>query len=375
MGTQFGGYHWNKAEKDGRIRPGRGPLFTRRVYPSRAPRLRKDALSSGVPRRTADRWEAPVRSVLLPPAGPTPAWMTGHRLGPDGWTGCDLEPYRWDILTRLRCHWLLAQDCVGSGWCAAAAHGLPYWADSESVVLLSRRLRRNPTTPGGPVFRRLRDSLPTVNIDPRFPDLRVVDAPTAAAQCVATILAGKKTWWAPVVPGFTDVEVRAIQFIDAFYQCTLVTGDDVLAGARHIVDRRRVKRLLELSDEGAQSPMETILRLIVRDELPSSCSWTSQATISLEDGEVLDEYEARHFRGKKTTPDLVCRELQVALYYDGRHHTNAEQQDTDFRLYQKLKTLGWEAVRINKDLIRDRDELLEHVRHAVATALRLRRTR
>lgn len=315
-----------------------------------------------------------MRSVLLPPADPTPAWMTGHRLGPDGWTGCEPEPYRWDILTRLRCHWLLARDCVGAGWCAAAAHGLPYWADNESVVLLSRRLRRNPTAPGSPVFRRLRDNLPTVNVDLRFPDLRVVDAPTAAAQCVATILAEKKTWWTPDVPGLTDVEVRAVQFIDTFYQCTLVAADDILAGARHIVDRRRVKRLLELSDEGAQSPMETILRLIVRDELPSCCSWTSQVTISLEDGAVLDEHEARHFRGKRTTPDLVCHELQVALYYDGRHHTNAEQQDTDFRLYQKLKTLGWEAVRINKDLIRDRDELLEHVRHAVATALRLRQT-
>lgn len=132
--------------------------------------------------------------------------------------------------------------------------------------------------------------------------------------------------------------------------------------------------LLALGDTGAQSPMETIMRLIVRDELPSPCSWTSQVTISLEDGEVLDEDEARHFRSKKTTPDLACPDLRVALYYDGRHHTNAEQQETDFRLYQKLKTLGWEAVRINKDLIRDRDEMLEHVRHAVATALRLRRT-
>lgn len=297
--------------------------------------------------------------------------MAGHRLGPDGWTSCEPGPYRWDILTRLRCHWLLARDCVGAGWCAAAAHGLPYWADNGPVVLLSPRLRRNPTTPGGPVFRRLRDDLPTVNVDPRFPGLRVVDAPTAAAQCLATILAGKKTWWAPVVPGLTDVEVRATQFIDAFYQCTLVTADDILAGARFIVDRRRLKKLLALCDDGAQSPMETVMRLIVRDEIPAHCSWTSQVIISLEDGEVLDEDEARHVRGKRTTPDLACQELRVALYYDGRHHTGEEQRETDFRLYQKLKTLGWEAVRINKDLIRDRDELLGHVRHAVATALRL----
>lgn len=370
MGTQSGGHHWNTAVRHGRIRPGRGPLFTRRVYPSRTPRLRREALSSGVPRRTADRWDAPVRGVLLPPA-PTAAGTDGHRLGPDGWSGCDPDPYRWDILTRLRCHWLLAQDCVGAGWCAAAAHGLPYWADGEPVLLLSRTLRRNPTTPGGAVFRRLRDGQPTVNVDARFPGLHVVDAPTAAAQCVATILAGKKTWWTPGVPGLPDEEVRAAQFIDAFRQCTTLTAGDFLTGARHIVDRRRLTRLLELSDGGAQSPMETVLRLVVRDELPAHCAWTSQVTISLEDGGTLDGEEERHFRGRRTTPDLVCRELQVALYYDGRHHAGAEQQETDFRLYQKLKTLGWEAVRVNKELLRDREEMLDHVRHAVATALRL----
>lgn len=372
MGTQFGGHHWNNAETSGRIRPGRGSVFTRRVYPSRVPRLRKDALADGVPRRKVDMWEAPVRSVLLPPAGPSPSWMARHRLGPDGWTNCETEPYRWDIVTRLRCHWLLAQDCVGAGWCAAAAHGMPYWADSERVVLLSRRLRRNGTTPDAPVYRKLGEHLRTVAVDPAFPRMRVVDAPTAAAQCLATVLAGKKSWWVPGIPGYTDPEVRAVQFIDAYYQCTLITAADILHGARHIVDRRRLAALLALSDTGAQSPMETVMRLIVRDEIPSHCTWTSQVTISLEDGEVLDDDVARNFRGRRTTPDLACQELRVALYYDGGHHTSDEQRETDFRLYQKLKTLGWEAVRINKDLIRDRDELLAHVRNAIATALRLR---
>lgn len=368
MGTQFGGFQWVRAENTGRIRPGPGPYFTRRVYPSRIPRLRRAVLASGIPRRKADTWDAPVRGALLPPPGPTPAWLTGHRLGPDGWTGCETHPYRWDILTRLRCHWLRARDCVGAGWSAAAAHGLPYWADSEPVILLSPTLRRNRSSPHAPVFRRLRDDVTTVRIDPHMRELQVVSAPVAAAQCLATILAGKKTWWVPDVPGFTDREVRAVQFIDAFFQCTLVTAADLLAGARHVVDRDRLEALLDLCDDGAQSPMESVMRLIVRDEIPGHHRWTSQVTVSLQDGSVLDDRLSEP--GVSTTPDLACRGLQVALYYDGRHHTSPEQEETDFLLYQQLETLGWEAVRINKALIRDRGEMLDHVRHAVDTAQR-----
>jgi hypothetical protein len=358
----FGGPAWTDAEDSGRIRPGRGPLFTRRVYPFRAPALRRDALRDGVPRRTVDRADRPVRGVVLPPEddydGPA-------RLGPDGWCSEDPGPYLWDIITRLRACWLLAPAAVGGAWCAAAAHGLPHWADSEQVLLHSGRMRRNPTGPGTPVYRPLPKHARTVCVDPLFPELKVVDAATAAAQCLATILSGKKQWWVPTVPGLTDREVRAVQFIDAYYQCTHLTDTDILAGARNIVDRVRLAALLELCDQGAESPMETVLRLVVRDELPAGHAWTSQVTVSLADGVVVD---GATFRGKRTTPDLACPALKVALYYDGAHHEDQEQTETDFRMFQALKKIGWEAVRINRDLLNDRAELLEHIRGAIVRA-------
>jgi hypothetical protein len=45
-------------------------------------------------------------------------------------------------------------------------------------------------------------------------------------------------------------------------------------------------------------------------------------------------------RGKKTTPDLACTGLRVALYYDGQHHDGDDQTDTDFRLFQQIKDPG-----------------------------------
>ncbi|MEY8566422.1 hypothetical protein [Corynebacterium sp.] len=348
----FGGIHWNQAARDGRIRPGRGPNFTRRVLPTRIPVLRTAELSRGTPRSAVDTWEKPVRRVVLPPL-PEGADTTS-RLGPRGY-GDDPSPYPWDVVTRARALWLLTRDAVVGGWAAAALHGLPHWADNERVVLLSTRTRRNNTGTHGAVFRAFTPGTQTVSPDPAFPGMQVVTAATAAAQCLATILTGKKTWYVHRVPGMEDRHVRAVQFIDAMYQCTHLTAGTVLAGARGIVCRRTLKRLLALTDYGAQSPMETVLRLVVRDRLPDGCRWTSQVRIDLG-------------KGRSTVPDLACPELGVALYYDGRHHDAAGQTDTDFTLFQRLKNKDWEAVRVNRALLADLEELSEQLQGAVLRA-------
>lgn len=158
-----------------------------------------------------------------------------------------------------------------------------------------------------------------------------------------------------------DREVRAVQLIDAFYQCTHVTARQILVAARGTVSRRVLKRVLALCDQGTQSPMETVLRLLVRDTLADVAGdhvWSSQVTVVL----------GTWYR-KRTTPDLACVELKVALYYDGRHHDEDDQNDTDFRLFQQLKDLGWEVVRVNRDLLSDLEELMKQVDAAIARAV------
>ncbi len=353
---EFGGYHWDRAARDGRIRPGRGPTFARRVFPMRVPVLRTAALACGTPRSVVDSWEKPVRRVVLPPLPENTD--TSSRLGPCGY-GDDPSPYLWDIITRTRALWLLTRDAVVGGWSAAGLHGLPHWADNEIVVLLSTRTRRNNTGTNGAVFRAFAVGTETVTPDPEFPEMQVVTAATAAAQCLATILTGKKTWYVHHVPGMQDRHVRAVQFIDAMFQCTHLTTGRILEGARGIVCRRTLKRLLALTDYGAQSPMETVLRLVIRDELPDDHRWTSQVRIDLG-------------KGRSTVPDLACPELGVAVYYDGRHHDRTGQTDTDFMLFQKLKNAGWEAVRVNRTLLADLEELMEQLQGAILRATEAR---
>ena len=145
-------------------------------------------------------------------------------------------------------------------------------------------------------------------------------------------------------------------------QCTHLTAETVLAGARGIVCRWTLRRLLALTDYGAQSPMETVLRLVVRDALPAGHRWTSQVRVDLG-------------KGQSTVPDLACPELGVALYYDGRHHDGADQTDTDFMLFQRLKNAGWEALRVNRALLGDLEELVEQLQGAVLRAQAARGSR
>ena len=362
-----GGSLWDDAAADGRIRPGRGPYFTRRVLPVRLPVARAGLVAAGVRRSVLARDYATLtRGVLILLACDAD---DGTASLPD--TGGEPGRYRYDIITRSRAFEVTRPGGVRGYWAAAAHLGLVYWADSSAVVIHRGRNKRGSLTDDGPVsypvFRPLPTGAGTVTPDPAFPDLQVVDAATCAVQCLTTVLTGKKTWWVPVVPGLASVTVRAVQFLDAFFQCTWLTPQDVAVAARNHIDRRQVADILALTDPGfgAQSPMETALRLIVREELPARHLWTSQVHVSLTDGSV----QAGGSAVRCAVPDLACPELKVALFYDGGHHDAAAQVDTDFDMVQSLRDVGWEVVRVNKTLLKKRSVMLKQLRAAIARGL------
>lgn len=135
-----------------------------------------------------------------------------------------------------------------------------------------------------------------------------------------------------------------------------MTVRQITAAARHRIDAAELKMLCALADPGfgAESPRETVLRLIVRDELPAGFSWSTQVAVDL--GTTV------------TRPDIACPELKIALYYDGAHHAEGETTDTDFRLFQKLRDKRWEAVRVNSAAMKERTEMMENIRNAIGRA-------
>ncbi|WP_334143064.1 DUF559 domain-containing protein [Corynebacterium nuruki] len=351
----------SQAERDGRIPAGRGLEHSRRVYPRPAPVRRTTLTGQGLTRTRISRLFRPLTKGVVV-AVEQEDMPEEFRVTPE-----DCDGFHADIITRARAHWLLNMLTVIGYWAALAYHGVPYWCDGAPVVLLTSGSPRGEArswlarlTPTVPVFRRFRSGTPTVCPDPEFPRMKVVTAPVAAAQCLKSLLRGTFGWTVPGnVPGLTVREVRAVQLLDAVYQCTYLTAAAVREGARRLVDREVLDRLLALADTGAQSPRETLLRLYVRDALPPGFHWTSQVTVRLDP-------DGRPW--KHLIADLACEELKIALFYDGSYHRAEERRSIDFSQVQQLRALGWEAVRVDAALMRDVAEMMEQVTASIARA-------
>lgn len=324
-----------------------GPAHTRRALPRTLPQRRRDLLASkAVTRWRLDKTYVTVASGLVVPRSALPE---------------DVRPFGGfpaDAVTRARAHSMNNPDTVVGEWGAAALHGLwTDWPDSAPTVLFADRgskgnsnSRTAARLPLRPVFRRLPHGLPVTRPDPRLPALRAVDPATAAAQCLWSVLHGRHTWAHLHIPGVDDRLHRAVQFVDAFTQCTGLSHGDIRAASADRVDARTTAEVLGMCDYGAQSPMETVLRLIVTPLLPDNLTWESQVRVDV---------EGRTLPGG-TVPDLACRELRVALYYDGGHHDSLRQRETDLQLTQAMMNDGWEVCRFT--------------RHGIRSTTRVRRT-
>lgn len=299
--------------------------------PPIVPRKRSELLSSGkVSRRVLDRdWTTVARGRVIPPPRKDPASFGG---------------FPASALDRARAQGQNHPGAIVGGWSACPFHGLgPDWADSAPTILFARRghTGRSVTaaavqTPLRPVIYPIPASgLPVIYPDPYLPDLAVVDAPTATAQCLGAVLDRRHGWPVLGIPQMSTELIRGVQLVDAFRHSTGVSCQDIRCAARHRVGADRITPVLELSDPGAESPMETILRLLALGCLPPGYRWESQLDLG---------------RGQwgGTSPDLACRELRIALYYDGAHHDSPAVRTRDKAIDRQLETEGWRVLRFNR---------------------------
>ncbi len=267
-----------------------------------------------------------------------------------------------NALDRARAHALNHPDAILGSWSACPFHNLgPDWADSAPTVLYADRghTGRSDTsiavlTPLRPVIYPVpADGLAVIRPDPHLPDLTVVDAPTAVVQCLSSVLDGLHRWRVLGIPQMRAKLICGVQLVDAFRYSTGVSCDDIRAAARKRIAADRVSTVLNLSDGGAESPMETILRLLVLECLPPGYRWVSQLDLG---------------RGRcgGTAPDLACPELKIALYYDGASHDSPEVRARDKAIDRQLEGEGWQVLRFNRA-----DIGVASVRHAVQNALDL----
>ncbi len=122
-------------------------------------------------------------------------------------------------------------------------------------------------------------------------------------------------------------------------------------GARGL---NRLRRVLELVDGGAESPYESLTRLIlVQAGLPPP-----QTQVR-----AVDEFGFTVAR-----VDMAWPEKRVAVEYDGAHHwTDPRQRRRDIERLAELESLGWIVIRISSDMLRTPAAIVARVRAALAS--------
>jgi hypothetical protein len=145
---------------------------------------------------------------------------------------------------------------------------------------------------------------------------------------------------------------QAVARLDALMRATPFSTEDVLQLAQRYPAARGIRRLrsvLHLVDDGASSPKESWLRLLLIDAgLPTP---TTQIP-------VVDGYRALAML------DMGWPEFGVAVEYDGDHHRSDRRQyvKDQWRL-RKLAELGWIVIRV---IAEDKPEdVIDRVRRAL----------
>ncbi|WP_425661105.1 DUF559 domain-containing protein [Agrococcus sp. DT81.2] len=106
-------------------------------------------------------------------------------------------------------------------------------------------------------------------------------------------------------------------------------------GARGL---QRARRALALVRVGAESPRESLLRLLIIGALPAP-------TLQHEVFDATGAFVARL--------DLSWPRLKLGVEYDGDHHADPAQQERDRIRLEKLRALGWHVIVVTKDDLLD----------------------
>ena len=132
-----------------------------------------------------------------------------------------------------------------------------------------------------------------------------------------------------------------MQRVDALMNATDIKVDDIEAVARThpgVRGLRQLRQTLELVDGGAESPYESLTRLLlVQAGLPRP-----QTQIPL-----LDEYGFVVAR-----IDMGWSEYLVGVDFEGAHHwTSPKTRTWDVERYHRLLELGWNDIRVTSGIL------------------------
>lgn len=258
-------------------------------------------------------------------------------------------PYRFHALTRALAHSLDHPNSPLSVWSAAALYGFGRFSDGADSCLLRAGRSQSARTVWEPTWQRLRGNVEIFELTWAQRTLFAVSPEYALVRCAQEVMSGKRKWDVPRVPGLLPELVRTVQLVDA-YRFAGFPLEPLAEVARGKLDGRVFARVLKLSDDGAESPRETVLRLILGQI--TGLDLESQVLVS-ENGRPITRF------------DLADRGRKIGFMYDGAHHGGGDQWAKDAEINFRLSLLGWKVIRIVSKMLNDPEQLQAQVAEAL----------
>lgn len=302
------------------------------------------------------------------------------------WIPREKEPeWRGCIVSRGRAQWLAAPDYALTGFAALAFFGLKYWADQADVVVASREAVPHRQPEGSQMARIEQSRHAYLCMPDRYVgDLKCVDEIEAIVSALKVVLRSELVWHVPAVPGWTDVEIRGVQLLDAVRRLfgTRLYSPRLQERAHQRISNRWLKKIQKASSAKADSPQETLMRLLVQGITAKSRSarstvveWEEQVVIYPDGtmrgaGESRQRYDSEgNFIPWLTVADLVSRDLKIVLFYDGEHHRDASQHHRDAEIDATLQDQGFLVLRVTGRMLAEGDVLTARVERMVDRVL------
>lgn len=267
--------------------------------------------------------------------------------------------YSHHMISRIRARTMCTPKVTFIGWAALRILGLPYWTNDMPVQLVTSAGGRRPKTPHEAHFIQSQQSVEQSLEDAdrrrwnaEFHDLpaqtQCISATSALAQALRDVMRGDVRWWLPALGWFKDVvqlspaDIRPVQLLDATRRflpgdiLRLVSNSQLASSsgtphgrtmelAKGMVNQTRLRRLVQLSNPLTDSPIETLLRLVLRTMIPDLKPQVTLMHKNMSDTPL-------------TTADLWSESARIAIFYDGGHHDSAEQRHIDARIDRDLQS-------------------------------------
>jgi hypothetical protein len=230
---------------------------------------------------------------------------------------------------RTAAAWLWSRrEAVVAGLAASALHGAR-WVDDDCPVEL---IWRNARSPRGVVTRH------EVLLDSEF---QTVDGLLVTTPARTAFDIGRR--------GRLGAAVARLDALAAATGFRVPDVSEVARDHRHTRGLRQLDAALDLVDEGAQSPKETWLRLLlIRAGYPRP---TTQIPVLSPDG------------ARRYYLDMGWEEIKLAVEYDGdQHRVDRWQYAHDVRRLEDLHELGWTDIRVTAQ--HHPADVIRRVRHA-----------